>query len=110
MMPFWVPALRGHAPFGLLRPPRRPHRRRYGHNATATVGHSATAAPKATTPRPLATTRTSTKPHGRAWTEATVSARRALQLKGFTAINGKSVQGKAMYVKAKTLMAASRGA
>merc|ERR1719335_326546 len=40
-----------------------------------------------------------------AWTEATVSARKALQLKGFTAINGKSVQGKAIYVKAKALLA-----
>ncbi|CAK0829800.1 unnamed protein product [Prorocentrum cordatum] len=45
-----------------------------------------------------------------AWTEATASARRALQLKGFTAINGKSVQGKALYVKAKALLATASGA
>ena len=45
-----------------------------------------------------------------AWTEATVAARKALQLKGFTAVNGKSVQGKALYVKAKALLTAGGGA
>merc|ERR1711920_770797 len=45
-----------------------------------------------------------------AWIEATVAARKVLQLKGFTAINGKTVQGKAIYVKAKALLASGGGA
>merc|ERR1712087_543420 len=45
-----------------------------------------------------------------AWTEATASARKSLQLKGFTAVNGKSVQGKALYVKAKALLATDSSA
>merc|ERR1719321_990207 len=39
----------------------------------------------------------------KAWTEACVKARSTLNLKGFVAINGKSLVGKAMYVKAKAL-------
>merc|ERR1719382_1098521 len=41
-----------------------------------------------------------------AWTEAHMAARKALQVQGFVAINGKTVQGKAVYVKAKALLAA----
>merc|ERR1719335_2056622 len=40
------------------------------------------------------------------WLEASIAARKSLQLKGFLAINGKSLQGKAMYVKTKALLAA----
>merc|ERR1719396_221969 len=42
------------------------------------------------------------------WVDATMTARRALHLSGFTAINGKSVQGKALYVKAKAIVAMGR--
>merc|ERR1712187_293023 len=38
-----------------------------------------------------------------------VAARKALQVTGFVAINGKSLQGKALYVKSKALCAARRG-
>merc|ERR1712066_63128 len=41
-----------------------------------------------------------------AWVESVVAARKALQMKGFVAINGKSVQGKALYVKSKALCGA----
>merc|ERR1712032_143568 len=38
-----------------------------------------------------------------AWVESVSAARKALQMQGFVAINGKSVQGKALYVKSKAL-------
>merc|ERR1719517_161638 len=38
------------------------------------------------------------------WVEAHVAARQALHLKGFVAINGKTLQGKALYVKTKALL------
>merc|ERR1712060_497848 len=37
------------------------------------------------------------------WVEAHMAARKALQVTGFVAINGKTLQGKAIYVKAKAL-------
>merc|ERR1740121_1933617 len=37
------------------------------------------------------------------WTEAFMGARKALQINGFVAINGKTLQGKALYVKTKSL-------
>merc|ERR1719343_189716 len=43
------------------------------------------------------------------WVESVAAARKALQMQGFVAINGKSVLGKALYVKSKALIAA-RGA
>merc|ERR1712066_193354 len=36
------------------------------------------------------------------WADAVKAARKALNLKGFVAIGGKSAQGKALYAKAKT--------
>merc|ERR1712118_201868 len=39
------------------------------------------------------------------WTEAIVKARSSLNLKGFVALNGRSLVGKALYVKAKALAA-----
>merc|ERR1719408_610318 len=41
------------------------------------------------------------------WTEAVMVARSALRVTGFVAINGKSIVGKALYVKAKALRAAA---
>merc|ERR1719343_204771 len=41
-----------------------------------------------------------------AWVESVAAARKALQMQGFVAINGKSVQGKALYVKSKALLGA----
>merc|ERR1719277_352909 len=41
-----------------------------------------------------------------AWLESVMAARKALHMQGFVAINGKSVQGKALYVKSKALCAA----
>merc|ERR1719231_1258692 len=38
----------------------------------------------------------------RAWIQAVGKARKALNLRGFVAINGKSPQGKALYAKAKS--------
>merc|ERR1711881_364524 len=38
----------------------------------------------------------------RGWTQALSKARKALNLRGFVAINGKSAQGKALYAKAKS--------
>merc|ERR1712037_469238 len=38
-----------------------------------------------------------------AWVESVSAARKALQMQGFVAIIGKSVQGKALYVKSKAL-------
>merc|ERR1719329_1449393 len=43
------------------------------------------------------------------WVESVMEAREALHVKGFLAINGKSLQGKALYVKARSLRAAKRG-
>merc|ERR1719158_662711 len=40
----------------------------------------------------------------KAWSDAIKGARKALGLKGFVAIKGKSAQGKALYTKAKELM------
>eukprot|EP00411_Alexandrium_monilatum_P021345 CAMPEP_0175203520 /NCGR_PEP_ID=MMETSP0093-20121207/11104_1 /TAXON_ID=311494 /ORGANISM="Alexandrium monilatum, Strain CCMP3105" /LENGTH=133 /DNA_ID=CAMNT_0016496585 /DNA_START=66 /DNA_END=467 /DNA_ORIENTATION=+ len=37
------------------------------------------------------------------WIEAVVEARQALHSKGFVAINGKTLQGKALYIKAKAI-------
>merc|ERR1719356_2262649 len=37
------------------------------------------------------------------WVDCVMDARKALHLEGFVAINGKSLAGKAMYVKAKAL-------
>merc|ERR1719224_171685 len=42
------------------------------------------------------------------WVEGVMAARSALRLTGFVAINGKSLMGKALYVKAKALRAASQ--
>merc|ERR1719333_672764 len=44
-----------------------------------------------------------------AWVSSVVAARKALQVTGFVAINGKSLQGKALYVKSKALCAARQG-
>merc|ERR1719326_2056524 len=41
------------------------------------------------------------------WTEALMSARKALHVQGFHAINGKSLQGKALYFKAKSFFQGS---
>merc|ERR1712185_816434 len=38
----------------------------------------------------------------KAWTEALVAARKALHVHGFHAVNGKSLQGKALYFKTKS--------
>merc|ERR1712187_142034 len=43
------------------------------------------------------------------WVSSVVAARKALQVTGFVAINGKTLQGKALYVKSKALRAAGRG-
>merc|ERR1719492_761878 len=40
----------------------------------------------------------------KAWCDAIKAARKALNLTGFVAIGGKSATGKALYVKAKSLM------
>merc|ERR1719428_235125 len=42
------------------------------------------------------------------WADAFTAAREALHVKGFVAVNGKTLQGKALYVKMRTLVAASR--
>merc|ERR1719401_3169535 len=44
-----------------------------------------------------------------AWVESVAAARKALQMQGFVAINGKSVAGKALYVKSKALCTARTG-
>merc|ERR1719453_1157835 len=41
------------------------------------------------------------------WVEAVVEARAELRVSGFVAINGKSLQGKALFVKAKAIRAKS---
>merc|ERR1712228_836394 len=43
------------------------------------------------------------------WVASVVEARKALHMSGFIAINGKSVQGKALYVKSKALAVGRRG-
>merc|ERR1719238_1677681 len=42
------------------------------------------------------------------WTESFMAARKALQLSGFVAINGRTLQGKALYIKTKTLLKSLR--
>merc|ERR1719401_3379578 len=42
----------------------------------------------------------------RGWAEAVQAARKALQVTGFVAINGKTAQGKVLYTKAKALYSA----
>merc|ERR1711972_136457 len=42
----------------------------------------------------------------RGWMEACRAARKALHVTGFVAINGKTIQGKALYAKAKALYSA----
>merc|ERR1712008_366789 len=44
------------------------------------------------------------------WVDACMKARGALNLSGFVAINGKSMQGKALYLKAKTAYEETRSA
>merc|ERR1719343_803389 len=39
------------------------------------------------------------------WVESIVEARKALHISGFVAINGKTLQGKALYVKSKAIFA-----
>merc|ERR1719401_1416210 len=41
-----------------------------------------------------------------AWIKATQQARKALGIKGFAAVGGKSAQGKALYAKAKAIFKA----
>merc|ERR1719478_212433 len=43
------------------------------------------------------------------WVSSVTAARKALQVTNFVAINGKSLQGKALYVKAKAMRASRRG-
>merc|ERR1719330_1023473 len=40
----------------------------------------------------------------KAWCDAVKSARKALNLKGFVPVGGKTAQGKALYAKAKSLL------
>merc|ERR1719384_1793204 len=40
------------------------------------------------------------------WVDSVMEARRALYMKGFVAINGKSLAGKALYIKSKALYSA----
>merc|ERR1711977_510907 len=42
------------------------------------------------------------------WVEAVMAARESLKVQGFVAINGKSLQGKAIYVKAKAMQRAKQ--
>lgn len=37
------------------------------------------------------------------WTKAVAAARKALSIRGFVALNGRTLQGKALYAKAKTI-------
>merc|ERR1711972_1060731 len=46
--------------------------------------------------------------HVEDWIEALMEARQALHSKGFVAVNGKTLQGKALYVKAKAIREARR--
>merc|ERR1719409_47375 len=43
------------------------------------------------------------------WVSSLTAARKALQVTSFVAINGKSLQGKALYVKAKAMRASRHG-
>ena len=43
----------------------------------------------------------------KAWTQAVMAARKALNVTGYVTINGKTPTGKALYAKAKTLYSAS---
>merc|ERR1719182_1018710 len=43
------------------------------------------------------------------WTESFMAARRALDVSGFVAINGRTLQGKALYIKTKALQRSMRG-
>merc|ERR1712124_98676 len=40
----------------------------------------------------------------KAWTEALMAARKALHVQGFHPVNGKSLQGKALYFKTKSFL------
>merc|ERR1711964_329496 len=42
------------------------------------------------------------------WTAAHMAARSAMGVSGWVSLNGKTLQGKALYVKTKTIRAASR--
>merc|ERR1719390_572391 len=42
----------------------------------------------------------------KSWTDAVMKARSSLSVKGFVAINGRTLVGKALFVKAKTLRCA----
>merc|ERR1719510_527340 len=44
-----------------------------------------------------------------AWVESVMEARRTLHISGFVAINGRTLQGKALYVKSKALRASRHG-
>merc|ERR1719226_15930 len=44
-----------------------------------------------------------------AWVDSVMEARKTLHISGFVAINGKTLQGKALYVKTKALLAARLG-
>lgn len=44
-----------------------------------------------------------------AWVDSVMEARKALHVSGFVAINGKTLQGKALYVKSKALCMAKLG-
>merc|ERR1712193_562408 len=43
-----------------------------------------------------------------AWTQAFMAARKELHVQGFHAVNGKSLQGKALYFKAKSFFQATK--
>merc|ERR1711985_143559 len=43
------------------------------------------------------------------WTESFMAARKALQLSGFVAINGRTLQGKALYLKTNALQRSMQG-
>eukprot|EP00443_Scrippsiella_acuminata_P128600 CAMPEP_0115647074 /NCGR_PEP_ID=MMETSP0272-20121206/39260_1 /TAXON_ID=71861 /ORGANISM="Scrippsiella trochoidea, Strain CCMP3099" /LENGTH=159 /DNA_ID=CAMNT_0003084625 /DNA_START=46 /DNA_END=521 /DNA_ORIENTATION=+ len=44
-----------------------------------------------------------------AWVDSVMEARKALHISGFVAINGKTLQGKALYVKTKSLLMSRLG-
>ncbi|CAJ1330940.1 unnamed protein product [Effrenium voratum] len=46
--------------------------------------------------------------HIESWVEAVMEARAAFNAKGFVAINGKTLQGKALYAKAKAIRASAQ--
>merc|ERR1711957_289415 len=48
--------------------------------------------------------------HVESWLESHMEARAALHVTGWCSINGKTLQGKALYVKTKALRAAKRDA